>query len=109
VPSAAPAATLTTVGMLCHGRLRTLSGDTGAVRRAAGDSGAYEYRHGSDGTHRWVPVPVPDGRTGWRAALDGAAEAGFHGVLVPADPRLIDILRNPDDPGQRLDLHLASG
>lgn len=109
VASPAPAATLTTIGMLCHGRLRTLGGDTGAVRRIAGDPEGYEYRHESDGTQRWMSVPVPDGRNVWRAALDNAVEGGFHGVLVPADPRLIDILRNPDDPGQRLDLNLASG
>jgi hypothetical protein len=28
---------------------------------------------------------------------------------VPADPRLLDILRNPDDHGDRHDLQLAQG
>jgi hypothetical protein len=30
-------------------------------------------------------------------------------VLVPAGPRLLDLLRNPDDPGDRRDLYLAQG
>jgi len=29
--------------------------------------------------------------------------------VVPVDPRLLDILRNPDDPGDRRDLQLAQG
>jgi hypothetical protein len=28
---------------------------------------------------------------------------------VPAGPRLLDLLRNPDDPGDRRDLYLAQG
>ena len=31
------------------------------------------------------------------------------GLLVPAHPRLLDILRNPDDPGERHDLQLTQG
>jgi hypothetical protein len=29
--------------------------------------------------------------------------------MVPANPRLLDILRNPDEPGDRRDLQLAQG
>ncbi|MFC5828257.1 hypothetical protein [Nonomuraea insulae] len=58
---------------------------------------------------RWVPVAVPSGRAAWRETLRQAGERGDHGVLVPADPRLLDLLRNPDDPGGRHDLQLAQG
>src|SRR6266498_2703931 len=57
----------------------------------------------------WVQVPAPEGRAAWRAALADAAAAGTHGLLVPAGPRLLDILRNPDDPDGRQDLQLAQG
>ncbi len=87
---------LATVAALSRGRLRVLSGSYG-----------HPYR--LDSAQRWVPAPVPDSRATWRATLLDAAERGYHGLVVPADPRLIDILRNPDDPGPRLDLHLAQG
>ncbi len=111
VPSPALVRTLATIRNLSHGRLRILASDTGigTLRPVTGDPESFEYTHGSDGTERWVPVSPPDSRASWRAMLFDAAERGFRGVLVPADPRLIDILRNPDDPGQRLDLHLAQG
>jgi alkanesulfonate monooxygenase SsuD/methylene tetrahydromethanopterin reductase-like flavin-dependent oxidoreductase (luciferase family) len=57
----------------------------------------------------WEPVEVPAGRAAWRAALAGAAERGAAGVVVPADPRLLDLLRNPDDEIDRRDLQLATG
>ena len=41
--------------------------------------------------------------------LADAAERGIAGLVVPADPRLLDILRNPDEPGERHDLQLAQG
>jgi hypothetical protein len=57
----------------------------------------------------WVRVPPPAGRAAWRTALAEAAKRGDQGLLVPADPRLLDILRNPGDPGGRQDLHFAQG
>jgi hypothetical protein len=56
-----------------------------------------------------VAVAAPDGRAAWRAALDEVVSRGADGIVVPASPRLLDILRNPDDAGERLDLHLATG
>jgi hypothetical protein len=64
---------------------------------------------GGEQVERWEPVPVPEGREAWRAACADAVERGVHGVVVPADPRLLDILRNPEDPGERHDLQLAQG
>lgn len=127
-PSRAAARTLATIGKLSHGRLRILaraapsgeraapSGESAEVspdqevfRRITGDLESFEHPHELDTAGRWVSAPPPDSRAAWRATLLDAAEGGFQGVLVPADPRLIDILRNPDDPGQRLDLYLAQG
>jgi alkanesulfonate monooxygenase SsuD/methylene tetrahydromethanopterin reductase-like flavin-dependent oxidoreductase (luciferase family) len=58
---------------------------------------------------RWFRVPPPESRTAWQETLAGAAERGSHGLLVPADSRLLDMLRNPGDPEGRHDLHLAQG
>jgi hypothetical protein len=57
----------------------------------------------------WLRVPPPEGRAAWRETLADAAERGAHGLLVPADSRLLDLLRNPGDPEGRQDLHLAQG
>ena len=81
-----------------------------AFRRLPGEPRAFE-RVGPpvDEAERWIQAASPEGRTAWRVALADAAERGAGGLLVPAGPRLLDILRNPDDPGDRRDLHLASG
>jgi hypothetical protein len=86
LPEAPAARTVDTIGRLSYGRVAF-----------------------ADELEGWVPVPVPDGRTAWREMLAEAAESGAPGVVVPADPRLLDILRNPDDPGERHDLQLAQG
>jgi alkanesulfonate monooxygenase SsuD/methylene tetrahydromethanopterin reductase-like flavin-dependent oxidoreductase (luciferase family) len=84
----APARTVDTIGRLSHGRF-VLGGDAEV--------------------EGWLAVPVPDGREAWRRTLEEAAEQGVPGVVVPADSRLLDILRNPEDPGERHDLQLAQG
>jgi hypothetical protein len=58
---------------------------------------------------RWHAVEAPDGRAAWRATLADAADRGVQGVAVPAGPQLLDILRNPDEPGERHDLQLTVG
>ena len=62
-----------------------------------------------DADERWVAVPVPEGRAAWRAACAEAAEHGAFGVVVPADPRVLDLLRNPDDPGDLFARELGDG
>lgn len=100
MPQVAPGA-LATLKRISHGRL-ALIGD-GTVRRLPG--GAYE----EDGAGRWALAGVPAGRAAWRETIRAAGERGEHGVLVPAAPSLMDILRNPEDPGGRHDLQLAQG
>ena len=102
---------LTTLGRLSRGRLKLLVDGEGATtagfgvfRRIPGDPPTFHHESGS-----WVPVAVPDGRESWRASLAAVADSGTRGLVVPADPRVLDLLRNPDDPGQRRDLELAVG
>jgi hypothetical protein len=57
----------------------------------------------------WSQIPSPDGREHWRRLLGAAAAAGVTGVIVPAGPRLLDLLRNGDEEEDRSDLTLAQG
>ena len=60
------------------------------------------------GTEKWRRVEVPTDRDAWARTLE-QARTDFDGVLVPMDPRLLDILRNPEDAIDRSDLLLAQG
>jgi len=57
---------------------------------------------------RWRRVEVPADRDAWAKTLE-QAQPDFDGVLVPMDPRLLDILRHPDDVIDRSDLLVAQG
>lgn len=106
---ASPARTLATIARLSHGRLRIArdvpSDRPAALRGAQAEPHGYEL----ESAGAWTSTSCPDGRAAWRAKLAEAAERGVRGLVVPADPRLIDILRNPDDAGGRMDLYLAQG
>jgi alkanesulfonate monooxygenase SsuD/methylene tetrahydromethanopterin reductase-like flavin-dependent oxidoreductase (luciferase family) len=57
----------------------------------------------------WLRVAVPSDRAAWQAALEAAAGEGAAGVLVAADPRLVDLLRHPLEEGDRGDLLISTG
>lgn len=57
----------------------------------------------------WVQVRAPDGRASWPQLLAGYERAGATGVIVDFDPRLVDLLRNPDQEIDRQDMNLAMG
>jgi hypothetical protein len=61
-----------------------------------------------DPAERWRPVQLPADRDEWAQTLQAAARDGA-GVLVPMDPRLLDIVRHPDDVIDRTDIVLAQG
>jgi hypothetical protein len=119
--SPAIAGTLATIERLGRGRLRVLadaipSGELadialrlGVFRRLSPDPEVFEHMHAPEEAERWISVPSPDSRAAWRQTLLDASERGAAGLLVPAGPRLLDILRNPDDQGGRHDLQLAQG
>ncbi|MQY10156.1 hypothetical protein SRB5_02630 [Streptomyces sp. RB5] len=114
--SASPAElarTLETIRVLSHGRLAFLAGPEDRIpalrvpvlRPVPDGPGDFE----APGEERWSTVPAPRGRAAWRGTCADAAGRGAHGVVVPADPVLLDILRNPDEPEGRRDLLLAQG
>ena len=58
---------------------------------------------------RWLQVEFPADREAWRALRAGALTSGATGIVVPNDPRLMDLLRNPDQTFDRGDLNIAVG
>jgi hypothetical protein len=58
---------------------------------------------------RWMSAAPPPGRQAWADALAEAEAAGAVGLLVPATPGLLDLLRNPDEEDDRGDLRLTYG
>jgi Luciferase-like monooxygenase len=120
-PSDALGRTLATIGRLSHGRLALaaepgrleeltdLAPGSAAFRRLPGEPVAFERLREADTAERWIQTPPPEGRSAWRTALAEAVTSGAGGLLVPAGPRLLDILRNPNDPDGRRDLQLAQG
>lgn len=57
----------------------------------------------------WIDAPVPADRAGWANMVATLEAAGATGVMVPWDPRLIDLVRNAGEPDDRTDLLIATG
>jgi alkanesulfonate monooxygenase SsuD/methylene tetrahydromethanopterin reductase-like flavin-dependent oxidoreductase (luciferase family) len=57
--------------------------------------------------NEWLRVDVPADRGAWARTMEQAQQ--FDGVIVPMHPRLLDILRHPEDAIDRSDLQLAQG
>jgi alkanesulfonate monooxygenase SsuD/methylene tetrahydromethanopterin reductase-like flavin-dependent oxidoreductase (luciferase family) len=70
------------------------------LRRAAGRTGPFEV---------WARIAALPDPAEWRRVRQEYEDAGATGVLVPADPRLLDLLRNGDQEEDRSDLQLAQG
>lgn len=58
---------------------------------------------------RWALCDVPAGRAEWKRLRVDRASDGFAGVVLPNDPRLLDLVRNPDVEDDRADIGLAFG
>ena len=57
----------------------------------------------------WALLPSPQDRAQWNDTLREYEGTGATGVLVPAGPRLLDMLRNAGEDEDRSDLSLAQG
>jgi alkanesulfonate monooxygenase SsuD/methylene tetrahydromethanopterin reductase-like flavin-dependent oxidoreductase (luciferase family) len=92
-------ATRTTLDQLSRGRLviGERTGDTIAVPDAEGAS------------ERWMLSPLPASRAEWKTLRADREADGFAGIVLPNDPRLMDLVRNPDVEDDRPDLKLAFG
>lgn len=58
---------------------------------------------------RWSESPFPASRAEWDELRTTSRAAGLSGIVLPNDPRLIDLLRNPDIVEDRSDLKLSFG
>ena len=58
---------------------------------------------------RWTESAFPISRLAWDELRNASSAAGYTGVVLPNDPRLIDLLRNPDIIEARDDLKLSFG
>jgi hypothetical protein len=58
---------------------------------------------------RWTEAAFPPSRAAWDELRAASTAAGMSGVVLPNDPRLIDLLRNPDIIEDRSDLKLSFG
>jgi len=60
-------------------------------------------------SERWTLSALPASRAEWKTLrIDREAE-GFAGIVLPNDPRLMDLVRNPDVEDDRSDIKLAFG
>ena len=60
-------------------------------------------------TERWALCELPAGRAEWKTLRAEREAQGFAGLVLPNDPRLLDLVRNPDTEDDRQDLKLAFG
>jgi hypothetical protein len=58
----------------------------------------------------WPEEPFPESKTAWRDRLAAHDAKGTVGIILGMEPRLLDLLRNPDLEDDRTqDLQLAQG
>ncbi len=57
----------------------------------------------------WVDVSAPADKVGWVQMVSAMESAGATGIIVPWNPRLIDLLRSAGEPDDRTDLLIATG
>lgn len=65
--------------------------------------------HGAEPGDAWIQIEMPADRMAWREALATHTARGAAGLIVPWDPRLVDLLRNQDADDDRSDLQMSTG
>lgn len=99
VGAADRAPTRVTLERLSRGRL--------AIGERNADAVALPGPEGAD--ERWALCELPAGRAEWKTLRAEREAQGFAGLVLPNDPRLLDLVRNPDVEDDRSDLRLAFG
>jgi hypothetical protein len=91
--------TRATLDRLSRGRL--------VIGERAGDAVSVPDAEGV--MERWALCDLPAGRAEWKTFRADRAAQGFAGLVLPNDPRLLDLVRNPDIEDDRADMRLAFG
>jgi len=91
--------TRATLDQLSRGRL--------VVGRRNGTEVAVSDAEGA--TERWQLSELPADRAAWKILRAESESQGFAGLVLPNDPRLLDLVRNPDVEDDRADMRLAFG
>lgn len=73
-----------------------------------GDQEVRDLRTGGE-FELWVDLPIPSDRARWTETMSAYTAAGATGIIVPWDPRIIDLLRNAGEADDRTDLLIATG
>jgi alkanesulfonate monooxygenase SsuD/methylene tetrahydromethanopterin reductase-like flavin-dependent oxidoreductase (luciferase family) len=76
---------------------------------AEGDGEHFKVTYADVKDERWVRVAFPKDRAAWRELRAKHEAEGVSGLLLLNDPRLLDLVRNPDVEDDRQDLKLAFG
>jgi hypothetical protein len=92
-------ATRATVDRLSRGRV--------VVGERTGDTVAVPDTEGAP--ERWTISALPANRAEWKTLRADREAEGFVGIVLPNDPRLLDLVRNPDVEDDRADIKLAFG
>jgi hypothetical protein len=90
-----------------RGTLERLS--RGRLVIAESSAGAVLLPQAEGATERWALCELPAGRAAWKTLRAEREAQDFSGIVLPNDPRLLDLLRNPDVEDDRQDLKLAFG
>jgi alkanesulfonate monooxygenase SsuD/methylene tetrahydromethanopterin reductase-like flavin-dependent oxidoreductase (luciferase family) len=101
---AALAAVTWRVRLIARGAAEDVAARETCARLARGRLGVAEELG-----ERWTEAAFPASRADWDELRKASSEAGVAGVILPNDPRLIDLLRNPDVVEDRSDLKLSFG
>lgn len=102
------AAVTRTVRVGCTGR-SALQADAMTVLDRISRGRAIVLAPGGEPAETWARIDVPADRAAWKETLAKHEAAGASGLIVPWDPRLIDLLRNPDAEDDRGDLAMSTG
>jgi alkanesulfonate monooxygenase SsuD/methylene tetrahydromethanopterin reductase-like flavin-dependent oxidoreductase (luciferase family) len=95
--------------------VRTVARDTvenlsrGRLVPASGQRDAFTIGGVEGADERWSLVEFPQGRAAWKELRARHEAEGTTGLVLQNDPRLLDLIRNPDVEDDRQDLKLAFG
>ena len=76
---------------------------------ASGDGEEFALPGAEGERERWKSLPFPESRVAWTELRTKHEADGVSGLVLPNDPRLLDLIRNPDVQEDRSDIKLAFG